>query len=943
MVAGPSLGSTLKREVPARADVMNMQTAAPTGLIVVKFTSDSGLEMTEAGLTGGDQATRGRVLGMVADKSRNGTLERRFQRPSAEITADRLRAEARGHRSLANLNSYAVIDPGVGEDRAELLRILKSILADPAVETAFLEPKAVPAALGFDAFTGKWDNGQYLVDMARSNIDLVTQNLLTTDADKAITPDFSGDQGYLGAAPVGVNALAADGIPGARGSDMLVIDVEGAWLWDHEDLVQPTFTYGGPNTDIDWRNHGTAVLGEIRGSDNGFGVRGIAPDVSIGGAAAYIFSVAQCIDAAAAWASEGDIIVIELHAPGPNSDGDGQFGYMPMEYWQDNFDAMQLAAANGRLVCEAAGNGYQNLDDPIYGTLFDRTYRDSGALMCGAANEDGFVYSYSNYGSRVDLNGWGGNVTTCAYGDLQGDPEPEIQWYTSQFSGTSSATPIVTGAVVAVQGMIKADFAFALDAFLMRDLLAQTGSPQQASSHNIGPRPDIMAAWTQIQTGFGNIEGTLIDDVSALPIPDATITVQTTGQLIMTDATGQFSFSTYAGPQTLDLYSFFHEDASVVVDVPAGDTSVVEVSMTPIPTVTIVGKVTDQSGIGLADARVTPVNVLLTADLSLGDGIFRIPGSPVGRNFDIMFDGAPGFGADLVNVTPVWNDIAIFPLHSQLPSVVENFDYWYGGYTVLTGTWSWGIPVAGPESGFSDPKCWGIGMDGLGYLDNSIEFMTSAPYTYLGESQVLLSFHYWCDLESGFDGVRLEIRNLVGTYELLEPLGGYPEDRVASLDYGPGWSGNSDGWRGAVFDVQPYSLGYIIFQLRFSSDESGSGGGFYFDEVCFDTGDGITPVEFIPQVAGVSHPVVKALPNPFNPQTNIAWEIPQAGELGIRVFDTRGRLVRNLHSGPVTETSGMVVWDGKDSRGASLASGTYLVQVRDGQGLVTTARVSLVK
>ncbi|HSH00798.1 MAG TPA: PKD domain-containing protein, partial [candidate division Zixibacteria bacterium] len=71
-------------------------------------------------------------------------------------------------------------------------------------------------------------------------------------------------------------------------------------------------------------------------------------------------------------------------------------------------------------------------------------------------------------------------------------------WYTSTFSGTSSASPIVTGAVAALQGAHKANFGFPLDADAIRTLLNATGTPQTgATSEHIGPRPNLQAAFDE--------------------------------------------------------------------------------------------------------------------------------------------------------------------------------------------------------------------------------------------------------------------------------------------------------------------------------------------------------------------------------------------------------------------------------------------------------------
>jgi hypothetical protein len=62
---------------------------------------------------------------------------------------------------------------------------------------------------------------------------------------------------------------------------------------------------------------------------------------------------------------------------------------------------------------------------------------------------------FSNHGSAVDAQGWGREVTTCGYGDLQGGGD-EDRWYSDTFSGTSSASPVVVGTLACVQGILKA-------------------------------------------------------------------------------------------------------------------------------------------------------------------------------------------------------------------------------------------------------------------------------------------------------------------------------------------------------------------------------------------------------------------------------------------------------------------------------------------------------
>ena len=44
---------------------------------------------------------------------------------------------------------------------------------------------------------------------------------------------------------------------------------------------------------------------------------------------------------------------------------DDQQGYIPIEWWPDDFDAIRFAIGRGIIVVEAGGNGAENLDDPL--------------------------------------------------------------------------------------------------------------------------------------------------------------------------------------------------------------------------------------------------------------------------------------------------------------------------------------------------------------------------------------------------------------------------------------------------------------------------------------------------------------------------------------------------------------------------------------------------
>lgn len=327
------------------------------------------------------------------------------------------------------------------------------------------------------------------------------------------TPDFTGQQGYLDAAPGGIDARYAWTVSGGGGAGVRIIDCEWGWRFTHEDLVQNQggIIAGSGSTDT---NHGTAVLGEISGDRNAVGVTGIAPDAAIS-ASAFSVPSATAIRSAADRLGAGDIILLEIHRPGPRTPTpqQGQLGFIAIEWWPDDFAAIRYAVDKGIIVVEAAGNGFQNLDDPIYSqppagfpstwtNPFDPQNPSSGAVLVGAGappsgswGADRSRLDFSNYGARVDAQGWGREVTTTGYGDLQGGASQDL-WYTSSFSGTSSASPIVVGALACVQGVLRAAVRPVLNPARARDLLRSTGSPQQdtpgrPATQRIGNRPNL--------------------------------------------------------------------------------------------------------------------------------------------------------------------------------------------------------------------------------------------------------------------------------------------------------------------------------------------------------------------------------------------------------------------------------------------------------------------
>ena len=89
---------------------------------------------------------------------------------------------------------------------------------------------------------------------------------------------------------------------------------------------------------------------------------------------------------------------------------------------------------------------------------------------------------------------------------------------------------------------------------------------------------------------------------------------------------------------------------------------------------------------------------------------------------------------------------------------------------------------------------------------------------------------------------------------------------------------------------------------------------------------------------------LKNVPNPFNPSTEIRFNLPREGRAEVRIFDVSGRLVSQLDGGLMPAGAGALTWNGVDHRGAGVRSGLYFYQLLlDGEGLGETKKMNLVK
>lgn len=84
-------------------------------------------------------------------------------------------------------------------------------------------------------------------------------------------------------------------------------------------------------------------------------------------------------------------------------------------------------------------------------------------------------------------------------------------------------------------------------------------------------------------------------------------------------------------------------------------------------------------------------------------------------------------------------------------------------------------------------------------------------------------------------------------------------------------------------------------------------------------------------------------PNPFNPTTSIAFQLPQQAEVSLVIYNTLGERVRVLTSQSYAAGTHQLTWDGKNDNGSEIGSGIYFYRLTANQQFVDMKKMVLLK
>ena len=210
---------------------------------------------------------------------------------------------------------------------------------------------------------------------------------------------------------------------------------------------------------------------------------------------------------------------------------------------------------------------------------------------------------------------------------------------------------------------------------------------------------------------------------------------------------------------------------------------------------------------------------------------------------------------------------------------------------------------------------------------------------------------------------------------------GYPESVSTMMTAATNVNGSTSNWSDLAFSEPVGSLStglYVVFRLppgsEFLHDGYGGGAGvgytsgangytgwFSLDgeewvKLHSDYGIAVQPVT-VPLTEGIALKSVNEqsdeipvthtalllpAPNPFNPQTELHFQLKDACDVDLSIHNIKGERVVRLASGVHSAGRHAVVWRGIDQSGRRLASGTYFVRFTAGP-IVQTQRLVLVK
>ncbi len=659
---------------------------------------------------------------------------------------------------------------------------------------------------------------------------------------------------------------------------------------------------------VDNMGHGTHVMGTITG---------LAADDTIGVAPGAHWIVSNAVDWGVDEYFDGFIIAALEFMTDPDGDpetsGDVPAvvqnswgvderwpGYIDCDsqYW----DAIDNCEAAGVVLVWSAGNEGELFGAGSIRSPADRADTPYNCFSVGST-ETAAPYEISPF-SSLGPSGCGGEFAIKP--EVSG---PGTDIYSAQagggyhyLSGTSMAGPHVAG-VVALMRSANPD----LDVVTVKQILMETaydrGVPGEDNVYGHG-LIDAYAAVLAAMEDAGYVEGTVSGSDGVEAVYLASINVVDGFQTpAPTDADGYYQQVLLAGNYELEFNAFGYEETVAAITITGGQVLMQDAQLQARARYGLSGVVYDPQGLPIPNAVISYVNAPLlpqSAD-AMGDYSLNLYGP-----FEYLLSAsAPGLSPDVVAVDPSAVSTLDFHLHPQSLEDFESGDFSTYQW-VQTGEVDWLVTDEEPHGGNWSARS-GI-LQSNGFCRLEIE------RTMVGAD--LVTFSLRVSSELNYDCLAFLIDN----------------EEAAR------WSGEVP-WTEVII---PVPAGLHTFAWEYRKDASVDHG---LDSAWLDN----IQLPWQPVFSDINDqipttgPIFQgAVPNPFNPKTSLVFLLPTSRHLEVVVYDLAGRMVRILASEVFPAGKNSLAWNGTNTAGQVVASGTYFARLK-GEGIDLVRSMVLVR
>ena len=745
------------------------------------------------------------------------------------------------------------------------------------------------------------------------------------------------------------------------------------WL----DVLGGTTTF--PN---DSNGHGTHTTGTMTG---------LAPDDSIGVAPDADWIATNVINQGVSPGFDNDVLLcyqwfadpdgdpvtvddvpdVVCNSWGINEGGPGGYTDCDSRWWAviDNCEAA------GVVTVWAAGNegpGSTTLRSPA-----DRASSETSSFAVGAVNATNYEWPYPIWaGSSRGPSG------CSAPPELLIKPEvaaPGVNVYSAvpgggyqSWTGTSMATPHVAG-VVALMREANPDLEVEQIKLILMQAARDEGNPGDDNSYGHG-FIDAVAAVEMSMGNYSLIEGHVTNaSFGDLPIEGAEIFLVEHDRGYVTDEDGYYSARVPFGLYTAVVSASGFASFETTIDVPEGGDVVENFALVdnlgpwidnvaqpisspetgPYP---ITAEVDDPSTVAQVVLYSRTTGNWQQTVMTPQDGGFSggLPGEPANTQIDYYVEATDGVGH--TSVAPEGAPSTTYTLY-----VTEQV-YAYDAEDPDDPAWQLGIPADDATGGIwvrVDPNGTTTGGEQLQPEDDHTPdpgvkcFVTGNGEP--GDSGIVADVDGGCTtlLSPTFDLAGADMA-FVNYWRWFGEFGYWRDDQLeisVSADGGLSWTpidiveDNANYWEHVVVELSSYLplTDQMVFRVLACDLEGGTLLEAAIDDFGVESynGSGSTAVGNEDTPAGDVFRLAQNHPNPFNPVTTISFSLARASDVELSIYSLDGRKVATLVRESMPVGSHDVIWNGQDSRGQQVASGTYLYRLQAGSEIATRRMVLL--